>query len=141
MTQIPATNPLDTVARPNVGNRFSDMSSEDFVRIIFTELANQDPLAPSDSNALLQQLNSIRSIESDIQLIEQLKSLVTENQLAAGSNLIGKFVTGLTASSDRVSGYVRSVNREGDSVVLELDSGFIVPFESLDTIHETDPDL
>ena len=117
------------------------MSSEDFVRIIFTELANQDPLAPNDSNALLQQLNSIRSIESDIQLIEQLKSLVTENQLAAGSNLIGKFITGLTASSDRVSGYVRSVNREGDSVVLELDSGFIVPFESLDTIYETDPDL
>ncbi len=141
MTQIPATNPLDNVVRSNVGNRFSDMSSEDFVRIIFTELANQDPLAPSDSTALLQQLNSIRSIESDIQLIEQLKSLVTENQLAAGSNLIGKFVTGLTASNDRVSGYVRSVSREGDSVVLELDSGFIVPFESLDTIHDTDPDL
>ena len=141
MTQIPATNPLDTVVRPNVGNRFSDMSSEDFVRIIFTELANQDPLAPSDSTALLQQLNSIRSIESDLQLIDQLKALVSENQLAAGSNLIGKFVTGLTASSDRVSGYVRSVSREGDSVVLELDSGFIVPFDSLDTIHETDPDL
>ncbi len=141
MTQIPATNPLDSVVRANVGNRFSDMSSEDFVRIIFTELANQDPLAPNDSNALLQQLNSIRSIESDIQLIEQLKSLVTENQLAGGSNLIGKFITGLTATSDRVSGYVRSVSREGDSVVLELDNGFFVPFESLDTIHDTDPDL
>jgi len=124
-----------------VGNRFSDMSSEDFVRIIFAELANQDPLAPSDSNAMLQQLNSIRSIESDIQLIEQLKSLVTENQLAAGSNLIGKFVTGLTGTSDRVSGYVRSVSREGDSVVLQLDNGFFVPFESLATIHDTDPDL
>ncbi len=139
MTQIPATNPLDNVVRPNVGNRFSDMSSEDFVRIIFTELANQDPLAPSDSTALLQQLNSIRSIESDLQLIEQLKSLVTENQLAAGSNLIGKFVTGLTASSDRVSGHVVSVTREGDSVALELDNGFLVPFESLDTIHDTGP--
>jgi len=124
-----------------VGSRFSDMSSEDFVRIIFAELANQDPLAPSDSNAMLQQLNSIRSIESDIQLIEQLKSLVTENQLAAGSNLIGKFITGLTGTSDRVSGYVQSVSREGDSVVLQLDNGFFVPFESLATIHDTDPDL
>ena len=141
MTQIPATNPLDTVVRPNVGSRFSDMSTEDFIRIIFTELANQDPLAPSDSTALLQQLNSIRSIESDLQLIDQLKALVTENQLAAGSNLIGKFVTGLTASSDRVSGQVRSVSREGDSVVLTLDNGFSVPFDSLDTIHDTDPDL
>lgn len=141
MTQIPATNPLDTVARPNVGNRFSAMSSEDFVRIIFTELANQDPLAPNDSNALLQQLSSLRSIESDIQLIDQLKSLVTESQLAAGSNLIGKFVIGLTATNDRVAGNVRSVSREDDSVVLKLDNGFTVPFESLDTIHDTDPDL
>ncbi len=139
MTQIPATNPLDSDARSNVGNRFSDMSSEDFVRIIFTELANQDPLAPNDSNALLQQLNSIRSIESDIQLVEQFKSLVTEHQLAAGGNLIGKFITGLTASSDRVSGHVVSVSREGDSVALELDNGFIVPFESLDTIHDAGP--
>ena len=138
MTQIPATNPLDAVARPNVGNRFSAMSSEDFVRIIFTELANQDPLAPNDSNALLQQLSSLRSIESDIQLIDQLKSLVTESQLAAGSNLIGKFVTGLTATNDRVSGHVQSVSREGDSVALKLDNGFTVPFESLDTIHDTD---
>ena len=141
MTQIPATNPLYTVVRPNVGSRFSDMSTEDFIRIIFAELANQDPLAPSDSTALLQQPNSIRSIESDLQLIDQLKALVTENQLAAGSNLIGKFVTGLTASSDRVSGQVRSVSREGDSGVLTLDNGFSVTFDSLDTIHDTDPDL
>lgn len=140
MTQIPATNPLDNAVRPNVGNRFSDMSSEDFVRIIFTELANQDPLAPNDSNSLLQQLNSIRSIESDIQLIEQLKSLVTESQLAGASNLIGKFVTGLTALNDRVAGYVRSISREGESVVLQLDNGFFVPFDSLDTIQDTDPD-
>ena len=128
MTQIPATNPLDTVVRPNVGNRFSDMSSEDFVRIIFTELANQDPLAPSDSTALLQQLNSIRSIDSDLQLIEQLKSLVTENQLAAARNLIGKFFTFLTTSIDCLSCHVVSVTREGDSVPLYLACVFIMPF-------------
>ena len=34
----------------------SDLATEDFVKIIFTELGNQDPLQPSDSKALLEQL-------------------------------------------------------------------------------------
>jgi len=38
-------------------SRFSEMSSEDFMKIIFTELQSQDPFKPNDSNALLEQLN------------------------------------------------------------------------------------
>ena len=45
-------------------SRFNELASEDFIQIIFTELTNQDPLAPNDTSALLDQLNSIRSIES-----------------------------------------------------------------------------
>lgn len=136
MTQIPATSPVDSALQSTSANRFSEMSSEDFIRIIFTELANQDPLAPNDSAALLQQLNSIRSIESDMQLIDQLKSLVTENQLAAASNLIGKHVTGLTEFSDAVEGNVVSISREGETIAIKLDNGYSIPFESIDTISE-----
>lgn len=139
MTQIPATSPVDAAMQSTSANRFSEMSSEDFIRIIFTELANQDPLAPSDSSALLQQLNSIRSIESDMQLIDQLKSLVTENQLAAASNLIGKHVTGLTINSDAVEGNVVSISREGDTIAIKLDNGYSIPFESIDTISQAVP--
>lgn len=139
MTQIPATSPVDAALQSTSANRFSEMSSEDFIRIIFTELANQDPFAPNDSGALLQQLNSIRSIESDMQLIDQLKSLVTENQLAAASNLIGKHVTGLTANNDAVEGNVVAISREGDSVSIQLDNGYSIPFESIDTISQAIP--
>ncbi len=139
MTQIPATSPADAALQSTSVNRFSEMSSEDFIRIIFTELANQDPRAPNDSGALLEQLNSIRSIESDMQLIEQLKSLVTENQLAAASNLIGKHVTGLTEFSDAVEGNVVSISREGETIAIKLDNGYTIPFESIDTISEAVP--
>ncbi len=139
MTQIPATSPADLALQSTTTNRFSDMSSEDFIRIIFTELANQDPLAPNDSGALLQQLSSIRSIESDMQLIDQLKSLVTENQLAAASNLIGKHVTGLTINSDAVEGNVVSISREGETIAIKLDNGYSIPFESIDTISAAIP--
>lgn len=115
-------------------NRFGEMSSEEFVKIIFTELANQDPFEPTDSAALLQQLSSIRSIESDMRLTQQLEALVQENQLASAGNLIGKIIGGLTEDFERVAGWVVSVHREGPDVYLELDTGWLVPMQGVETI-------
>ena len=77
------------------GSRFNDLSSEEFIKIIFTELQNQDPFKPNDSGALLDQLNSIRSIESDIDMSKRLQSIVSQNQLSTAGGLIGKRVAGL----------------------------------------------
>ena len=137
MGQINAFSPADSALQTGVTNGFGEMSTSDFIRIIFTELAHQDPFAPNDSSALLDQLNSIRSIESDLQLVEQLKSLVFENQFAWAAGLMGKYLTGLTESLDRVSGYVVSVLREGDSVQLELDNGWRVPLGSVESVTDT----
>ncbi|MCA9289997.1 MAG: hypothetical protein KDA25_02650 [Phycisphaerales bacterium] len=136
MGQISSANPIDTFRRAEPTNQFSAMSSEDFLSIMFTELSNQDPFSPNDSAALLEQLNSIRSIESDIAIQKKLERMVTENQLASGANLLGTFVGGLTADYERVAGTVVSVLRQGDQISLELDSGFVVPFENIETIFD-----
>ena len=48
------------------GNRFAELSTEDFMRVLFTELQNQDPLKPQDSSKMLEQLSSLRNIESQL---------------------------------------------------------------------------
>jgi flagellar basal-body rod modification protein FlgD len=111
---------------------FSDLSSADFVRIMFTELSNQDPLKPNDTNAMLQQLSSLRSIQSDIDLGSQLEAVVTQNQLATAGALIGKYITGLTDQNQRVVGLVDSVSKTEDGPVLNLTNGYKVPFDSID---------
>lgn len=138
MSQITAFDPTDTALRSTTPNGFSSLKSEDFIRVIFTELANQDPFQPNDSSALLQQLNSIRSIESDLQLMERLDSLVFENKLASASNLIGKYIQGLNVGNDRVAGIVVSVIRQGDELGLELDNGWIVPIDSVAEIRDSE---
>lgn len=115
-------------------NGFSEMSSEEFIKVIFTELTNQDPLEPSDTSALLDQLNSIRSIESDLKLTQSFEALVLESQIASASNMIGKFIGGLTPDAQRVAGYVVSAIRQGDEVFLELDTGWLLELESVETI-------
>ena len=130
MSQIASATAIDRAVNGPT-NRFAEMESDDFLRIIFTELTNQDPLAPSDTSALLEQLNSIRSIESDLQLTNQLKALVTENQLASASSVLGKTIVGLTETLDSTTGVAVSARREGDKISVELDNGNVVPFESI----------
>jgi flagellar basal-body rod modification protein FlgD len=132
MSAIPAA--ASSVAGNSSGNRFNEMSSEDFMQIIFTELQQQDPFEPNDSSALLDQLNSIRQIESDISMTEKLEDIVFQNQLSSAGNLLGKTVQGILPTGDRVAGSVLSVLREGDTVSLELSSGWLLPMDNVEII-------
>lgn len=140
MTQI-SPSALNAAAPSTTGvpNQFNNMSSEDFMKIIFTELSNQDPFQPNDSSALLKQLDSIRSIESNVKLTDQMQSLVSQNQLASASGMIGKFIGGVSQENTRVAGTVVSVVKQGDKVNLELDNGWIVPISNVETIINPQP--
>ncbi|MGI9012754.1 MAG: flagellar hook capping FlgD N-terminal domain-containing protein [Phycisphaerales bacterium] len=134
MSQIGFDPTLDPAAIRSTPSRFQEMTSEDFIRIIFTELSNQDPFEPNDSAALLDQLNSIRSIESDLQLTDRLNNLITQNQLAGAGALLGSFATGLSDDFGRVDGFVIGVSRAGDKVHLELDNGFRISMDQLESV-------
>ena len=133
MSSIPAAAGFQSEASSGASG-FSAMKSEDFVKIIFTELQNQDPFQPNDSAALLDQLNSIRSIESDMQMTQQLESIVLQNQLAGAGNLIGRYVQGIAEGGLRVDGNVISVVRQGDRIGVELDTGWIIEVEQIELI-------
>jgi flagellar basal-body rod modification protein FlgD len=123
--------------RPPQASAFSTLGTEQFVKIIFAELANQDPLAPSDSKALLQQLSSLRSIQSDTDLSERLGALVGQNELAAAAGLIGKRVSGIAeigSGAGRAEGIVASVLRTKDGAVLMLRSGERIAMSKVDRV-------
>ena len=110
---------------------FGQLSSEDFIKVMVEELAHQDPFDPQDSGALLEQLSSLRNIESQLALQQQLGNLVLQNQIAAAGGLIGKVVTGKDAAFDEVSGLVTSVRVQDETVYLELDSGHTLAMDSI----------
>lgn len=136
MSAIDSTLPAGSSS--SAPNGFSALSSEEFMKIIFTELQNQDPMKPNDSSALLDQMSSLRSIQSDMDLSRQLQTLVTQNQLASAGNLIGEFVTGLTFGNQRASGWVVSISRTADGPILNLDNGYRLPFDNVDEIVDGD---
>lgn len=117
-------------------DRFKDLSSQDFLKIMFTELTNQDPLNAQDTKELLNQIGSIRSIESNVQLMERLSDLASQSLYAAGGNLIGKHVTGLDEAFIPVQGTIESASIEGDDVVFTLDTGERIPMSHIETISQ-----
>ncbi len=116
-------------ATPSVNNQFAELSTEQFIKIMITEMANQDPFDPQDSSALLEQISSIRNIESQLVLQEKLDSLVLQNQLATAGTLIGQTVSGLNTLNQIVTGVVTSMRIVDGKAVLGLDTGASLAFD------------
>jgi len=108
---------------------FSDMATSDFIRIITEQLMQQDPFQPNDASALLEQISSIRNVESQMSLQSALQTLVGQNSFAAATQSIGKIVAGLDDTNNEVIGQVVSVRLENNRAMLELDTGKRVSFD------------
>jgi flagellar basal-body rod modification protein FlgD len=136
-------NGQGTAEKPNA---FSSLNSEQFMKIIFTELGNQDPLQPSDSKAMLEQLSSLRSIQSDIDISEKLsnlagqfESLTSQSELSSAASLIGKTIKGVDVENKSAQGEVKSVMRTAGGTVLTLADGKRVPMSLLTEVVATTP--
>ena len=111
---------------------FNTMSPQDFLKVMVSELKNQDPFQPQDSSKLLDQFSSIQNIQSQLNLQQSIQSLVLQNQVSAAGGMLNKYVTGLDDNNDQVKGVVTGVRVQGDKVLLDLDSG-----KSLQMSHVT----
>lgn len=116
---------------------FSSLSSDQFMGIILKELTNQDPLQPSETKDLLEQLSTIRSIQSNADLVDKLGTLVGDNEWASAGSLIGRQVSGLSDSGQRVTARVTGVARSGDGPLLTLDGGQRLRLSRVDQMLET----
>jgi len=111
-------------ASPNqVKSKSLGLKTEDFIKMMVTQLQNQDPLEPAKNQELLAQMSQIGQLESQTQLQESLKGLVLQNSLGAAGNLIGRMVQGMDDNGEELEGVVSSVRVEDNQVFLELDSG------------------
>jgi flagellar basal-body rod modification protein FlgD len=112
----------------------STMTPSQFIQVLTSELSNQDPFQPTDSNTLIQSLSSLQNVQSQMQLQSSMSSLVLQDQIAAAGNMIGKLVTGLDANNNQVSGVVTAVTVQNGAAMLQLDSGSTVSMSQVSSI-------
>ena len=120
---------------PNqIQNKGLNLQAQDFIKMMITQLQNQDPMDPAKNQDLLAQMSQIGQLQSSTQLQDSLKGLVLQNNIGSAGNLIGKSVQGLDDNDKPVSGLVNSVRVQQDQVYLELDNGNILSMTRVTSI-------
>jgi flagellar basal-body rod modification protein FlgD len=78
-----------------------DLDMGEFIKLMVTELQNQDPLNPMENSEILTQISQIREIEASDKMTKTLNDILTSQDavllgqsLSNAGNLIGKKVTG-----------------------------------------------
>jgi len=102
---LPASSALQNPKSKSI----NDLDSGDFLKLLVTELKNQDPLEPADSVQMLQQISQIRQITSNDAMISSLNSVQAGQEVATASQLVGKRISALTTDNQEVEGEVNRV--------------------------------
>src|SRR5215471_14828921 len=95
------------------------LKADDFIKMMVTQLQNQDPTDPVKNQDLLAQMSQIGQLQSATDLQTSLKSLVLQNSLGSAGNLIGNTVEGLDDQGAPMKGLVSSVRVQDGNVMLE----------------------
>jgi flagellar hook assembly protein FlgD len=106
---------------------------QSFLSLLTTQLQNQDPLNPTDTNQFTQQITQMTGVEQQLisnQLLQQLVSQQTGIGAAAG--MIGDTVTapGAKSTDPAISGTVTAVSQTNGQTMLTVD-GNQVPLSSI----------
>jgi flagellar basal-body rod modification protein FlgD len=111
----PATSDTKSTSSTGITDTTSlqGLSSDDFLKLMITQLQNQDPLNPTDDNQLLQQVDQIRSIASSEKLSQTLTDVQLGQNLTNATTLIGKTIQGNSDDNQPVNGVVNSVSIVG----------------------------
>jgi len=90
-----STTPSNATDAQTIAGNF-----DTFLQLLTTELQNQNPLDPLDTNQFTQQLVQFSGVEQQLKTNDYLSSLVTANANTVNSNAVGYI--GKTVSADGV---------------------------------------
>jgi flagellar basal-body rod modification protein FlgD len=116
MTTIPATGAGQTPAQTQTPSAATTAGAQlagnfdTFLTLLTTQLKNQDPLSPLDTNQFTQQLVSFAGVEQSIQTNQNLESLLgiqRSSQAANAVSYIGRSVTATTNQAALSDGEAR----------------------------------
>ena len=112
ITPTPATTvPVGTVvyagADANAGK--TALGQADFLKLLTTEMAAQDPMQPMDNTQFISQMANFTSLQNSQSLLSSFQGFASQQMIASAPAYIGKYVTVNDPSLGPVSGLVDSV--------------------------------
>jgi flagellar basal-body rod modification protein FlgD len=125
---IPANSTLNSSAssgnstQSSGQNGFAALTSQDFLKMLITELKNQDPTQPVSNSELLQQLSQMQALQSNVELKSTLDNFANNEQIASGASFLGKVVSGTDGNNNQVAGVADRVFMQNGTLMIGVGS-------------------
>ena len=106
-TAVSSQNTSSVLDKINNSRTSLANNEQTFLKLLTTQLKNQDPLSPTDTTQMTQQITSMTGVEQQLVTNDLLAALVGMNTgtgLSEGVNMIGKQVTATTDNSTLKNG-------------------------------------
>lgn len=130
------TSSTSSSTSSSINNGLTSLASnyQTFLSLLTTQLKNQDPLSPTDTNQFTSELTQMTGVEQQLltnQLLQNLVDSNSSNSLSSGVNLIGKTATASGDSSSLTSGsaswpYTLGTTASSGTVSISDSSGNVV---------------
>ena len=101
------------VASPGAAGQVSNINLQDFLKILASQLTNQDPLKPLDNQAFVAQIAQFSTLEQSTELNGKIDQMLSLQSVTQSVGLIGKSVTirtGAATGASSISGHVTAIN-------------------------------
>jgi flagellar basal-body rod modification protein FlgD len=97
---------------PSGNDRFGELGTDGFLKLLIAELQNQDPMSPMENTEILQQVSQIRQIQSNESLVTTLDAVKVGQNMATATGLLGAEIVAMTDASEFITGKVDRVTFE-----------------------------
>lgn len=145
----PVTNYSDALARsqalknPSAVKQSNDrLGKDDFLKILISQMKNQDPLEPMKDKEFIAQMAQFSSVEQMTNMASSQASMLNEIKmlrasLGAMSSMIGKQVYWLDENAQMQNGVVKAVSVKDGNTNLMV-NGKPVPLEKVELVAQTE---
>ncbi|MFC7392554.1 flagellar hook assembly protein FlgD [Scopulibacillus cellulosilyticus] len=127
----------------------SNLGKDDFLKLLITELQNQDPTQPMDDKEFISQMATFSSLEQTQNMSEAINKFVknqSQNLLSSQSDMIGKQITWEKSSTDadgknstdKVENTVAGITLKDGEIKYVTDKGDLVDPGQIDSIWDED---
>ena len=99
----------DAIAPTSIANAAQSLSLNDLLRVLLTELSNQDPLKPVDNKDFIAQNTQNTSLDVTQQLNQNMQQLLTVQAISQSVGLFGRTVSATLSTGTVINGQVTAL--------------------------------
>ncbi|MFZ6646129.1 flagellar hook assembly protein FlgD [Undibacterium sp. TJN25] len=104
---------MSTSASPGAAGQVSAINLQDFLKILSSQLTNQDPLKPLDNQEFVAQIAQFSTLEQSTELNAKIDQMLSQQSVTQSIGLIGRTVgvdTSTATSNGSLTGKVTAIN-------------------------------